>query len=84
VSDATQFSGGRHGTLSRFHALSEAVRRHEQARADGAAPHRERDNDLYERLRELERSLPPRDDHAPPFAKLTARREQRWGPSRGH
>jgi hypothetical protein len=48
----------RHGSLSRFLALSEAVKRHEAAAASGGASARPGDRDLYQHLRDLERSLP--------------------------
>jgi hypothetical protein len=53
-----EFSGARHGTLSRFVALAEAVRLHEQATESGAVARRPRAHSLYKRLHELEQSLP--------------------------
>lgn len=48
----------RHGTLSRFRALSEAVREHERATSNGVIPRRRRDLTLYKALGRIEESLP--------------------------
>jgi hypothetical protein len=51
----------RHGTLSRFRRLADAVREHQEAsRKRGGVL--ARDRGLYDRLAELERSLPVRED----------------------
>ena len=58
MNDSTPRPASRHGTLSRFRALSEAVREHERATMNGVIPRRPRDRTLYEALREIEDSLP--------------------------
>jgi hypothetical protein len=50
----------RHGTLSRFRLLAEAVEAHQRASAERGGI-LSRDQALYDRLAELERSLPIRD-----------------------
>jgi hypothetical protein len=50
----------RHGTLSRFRLLSDAVEAHRRASADRGGI-LARDRELYDRLAELESSLPVRD-----------------------
>ena len=50
----------RHGTLSRFRLLAEAVEVHRRESAERGGI-LSRDQDLYDRLDQLERSLPIRD-----------------------
>ena len=50
----------RHGTLSRFRLLAEAVEAHRRASGERGGI-LSRDQALYDRLDELERSLPIRD-----------------------
>jgi hypothetical protein len=50
----------RHGTLSRFRLLAEAVETHQSATRERGGI-LSRDQELYDRLAELERSLPIRD-----------------------
>jgi hypothetical protein len=58
VNNSTPRPACRHGTLSRFRALSEAVREHERAASNGVIPRRRRDLTLYEALEAIENSLP--------------------------
>jgi hypothetical protein len=51
----------RHGTLSRFRLLAEAVEAHRRASAERGGI-LSRDRGLYDRLAELEQSLPIRSD----------------------
>lgn len=55
---ARHWPAARHGNLSRFRELAAVVRRHEQASGAPLVSRRSRDLALYERLDELERSLP--------------------------
>jgi hypothetical protein len=48
----------RHGTTSRFRLLADAVKEHQRSVTEAARPLRDRDRALYERLEQLERSLP--------------------------
>jgi hypothetical protein len=54
---ARHWPAARHGTLSRFRSLADVVREHEEASAQSSSRYA-RDLALYERLDELERSLP--------------------------
>jgi hypothetical protein len=63
---ARHWPAARHGNLSRFRALADAVRRHEEASGAPLASRRSRDLSLYERLDELERSLPLADRSTAP------------------
>jgi hypothetical protein len=58
VSDPRPTPASRHGTLSRFWQLRDAVREHEEMTQDGVTPRRARDSALYEALEEIEGSLP--------------------------
>lgn len=53
----------RHGTLSRFRLLADAVEAHRRASGERGGI-LSRDQALYERLAELERSIPIRSDAA--------------------
>ena len=55
---ARHWPAARHGNLRRFRELAAVVRRHEQASGAPSVSRRSRDLGLYERLDELERSLP--------------------------
>jgi hypothetical protein len=53
----------RHGNLTRFLKLSDAVREHEKAANESDRPLRERDRALYETVERLRRSIPIRELH---------------------
>jgi hypothetical protein len=70
---ARHWPAARHGNLSRFRALADVVRRHEEATGATMVSRRSRDMALYERLDELERSL-----------RLAERSTAQRYPLRGH
>ncbi|MDP9228418.1 MAG: hypothetical protein M3M99_05120 [Actinomycetota bacterium] len=51
----------RHGNTSRLRLLADAVREHERAAAEAGFAPRQRDEELYRRLRGIEGSLPLAD-----------------------